>query len=90
MDADKVLRNLKILAGDEKNNQVCTFEIRVADMAADAAETIEQLQVFTKQILALPTCQECEIQKTCGYCPRIGQTVRYHCPLYVGPRKVDW
>lgn len=79
---DRVLRDLRAVAAQQAGKQVCTFEVRVADMAGDAADAIAQLQIFTKHIEALNSCNDCGAQKTCGHCPRIGESVRYNCFLY--------
>lgn len=79
---DKVLRDLRAVAAQQAGKQVFTFEIRVADMACDAADAIAQLQTFTKQIGALNSCNDCGEQKSCGHCPRIGESVRYNCFMH--------
>ena len=35
-------------------------------------DTIEQMN----------NCNTCGIKKKCGYCPRLGENVRYNCPLW--------
>jgi hypothetical protein len=79
---DKVLRDLRAIAAQQAGKQVFTFEVRVADMACDAANAIADLQAFTKQIEALNSCNDCDAQRTCGHCPRIGEPVRYNCFMH--------
>lgn len=56
--------------------------------AYDGGETkrrnIRGLEIFFKQVTALPECNTCAVKNTCPYCPSVGQMTRYNCPLYEG------
>ena len=47
--------------------------IYLADILA-LADTIENMHC----------CNDCAIRRECGYCPRLGENVRYNCPLWKG------
>ena len=82
MNPNEVLIELRNVQEKYKNVSTDFFQIRVSDMARDAADAIEELQSFTKLICSLSTCNECG-HKECTYRPALGDTVRYNCPLFL-------
>lgn len=38
-----------------------------------------------EELLSLPNCQDCAMapRNGCGFCPRVGETVRINCPLHI-------
>jgi len=81
MSPTDVSKELRIIQEKYKNMITPTFQIRISDMAKDAADAIDNQQVFIDLIGTLPTCNECG-DKQCSYRPGLGQTVRYNCPLF--------
>jgi len=59
-----------------------TFQLRISDMARDAANAIDSLSAFTDLINSLPSCNDCA-NRDCGFRPELGKTVRYNCPLFL-------
>ena len=86
MTPKEVSENLRKIQVKYKNIVTPTFEICISDMAKDAADAIDTLQVFVACIGLLPTCNECA-NKDCGYRPGWGDTVRYNCPHYIHPHE---
>lgn len=80
MTTEKILRELRAVE-KTATKQVFTFEVRVADMAKDAADAIEELMAFTNQITAMNSCNDC-FNIDCDHMPRLGESVRYNCFLY--------
>ena len=76
------LKELRHIQEKYKNVITPTLQIRISDMAKDAADAIDNQQAFIDLIGALPTCNECGI-KFCIYRPGLGKTVRYNCPLFL-------
>jgi hypothetical protein len=54
----------------------------ISNMAKDAADAIDSLQVFVDLINGLPTCNECH-NKACKCKPPLGKTVVYNCPMFI-------
>lgn len=40
--------------------------------------------IVLNDIEHMHSCNDCGIQRKCQYVPRIGQPVRYNCPLWEG------
>ncbi len=51
------------------------------DMAGEIYR-LADLLMFALRIKETHSCNNCGIQKSCQYCPRPGETVRYNCPLW--------
>lgn len=64
-----------------KSEVTPTFEVRVSDMAKTAADAIDNLLAFTGLVGDLPSCNDCAF-KSCPFKPKLGETVRYNCPLH--------
>jgi len=77
----EVSKELRIIQEKYKNVITPTLQVRISDMAKDAADAIDSQQAFIDLIGTLPTCNECG-DKSCSYRPGLGQTVRYNCPLF--------
>ena len=39
--------------------------------------------ILINDIENMQSCNDCGIKFRCAYCPRVGQSVRYTCPLFV-------
>lgn len=86
MTPREVSKELRRVAKEHKDDIVPTFGIRISDMAEEAADAIDSLQYFVDFIGNLPCCNTCGYQD-CGYKPGLGETIRYNCPFYIGPKK---
>jgi len=82
MTSRETLQALRRIQETHKDDFVGTFELRIADMAKDAADAIESLLAFVDMIGELATCNDCGRKRTCEYKPGLGETVRYNCPFY--------
>lgn len=78
----EVSKELRAVQEKYKNIVPLTFDIRVSDMAKDAADAIDFLQTFVDLIGKLPDCNDCA-RKSCEYRLSLGKTVRYNCPLFL-------
>ena len=52
MNAEETIRELHTVESEHKNDKVLTFGIRIADMARDCANTIEELQAEVASLTA--------------------------------------
>lgn len=73
---------LRIVEKDNKKLFYFTGELRISDMAKDAADAIDSLQAFVDFVNGLPDCNCCG-NTNCGYRPALGQPIRYNCPLWL-------
>jgi hypothetical protein len=86
MTPKEISKKLRIIAGEHKGYDGFNFGVRIYSMATESADAIDSLQAFVDMMNALPSCNDCT-NKTCGYAPKLGHTVRYNCPLYRGPEQ---
>lgn len=85
MKPKEVSKELRWVQKKYKDVITPTFQVRISDMAKDAADAIDNQQAFIDLIGTLPTCNECGVRE-CLYRPGLGQTVRYNCPLFRGSK----
>ncbi len=78
MTPKQVLQELRRVQQQYKDKVTPTFDVRISDMAKDAADTIESLLDF---INSLPTCNTCN-DKECKYRSALGDAVRYNCMFF--------
>jgi len=81
MTPRETLVSLRRIQANHKNDFVGTGELRISDMAEDAANAIESLLVFFDSIREYPNCHSCGKAKNCSYAPTLGKMIRYNCPL---------
>ena len=82
MTPKEVSNELRKVAEKHKGLPVDTFQICISDMATDAANAIDELQVFVDKISSLSNCNDCWRQP-CEFKPRWGEQMRYNCPAHV-------
>jgi len=85
MTPKEVSEKLRVIVEQHKGEYTETFGLRISDMATDAADAIDSLQVFVDHITSLPSCNSCSILTCCVCRPAFGESVRYNCPGYTGP-----
>jgi len=81
MKPKEVSEKLRVVVEQHKDEYTQTFGLRISDMATDAADAIDSLQVFVDLINSLPNCNDCGL-KSCTSRPGLGETIRYNCPGY--------
>ena len=50
----------------------------------DAANCLESLLAFYRNITALPDCNTCLKKNVCEFLPKYGDYCRINCPAYMG------
>jgi hypothetical protein len=98
MNPKETYRELRAVQEKYKNKKTDTFEIRISDMAKDAADTIEALQkqlapLQGKAVLVMDmpkTCMTCKLRQAhiTDYCKISGKESAYKkrradCPLWI-------
>ena len=86
MTPKEVSKELRKVQARNENAITLTGQIRISDMAKDAADAIDSQAAFIDLINSLPTCNECGA-KYCTRRPGLGETVRYNCPSFF---KGEW
>lgn len=81
MTPKEVSKELRKVQARNENTITLTGQIRISDMAKDAADAIDSQAAFIDLINSLPTCNECKF-KTCAYRPKLGESVRYNCYFF--------
>lgn len=81
MTPKEVSKELRGVAKRNAGRPVDTFEVRVSDMAAYAADAIDALQELVDRINDLPSCHDCK-DGACKYRPELEDTVRYNCHMH--------
>lgn len=56
---------------------------RLDDTIGDVAYILDTLCAY-KSIVQSGCCNSCKKKKKCEYAPKLGELVRYNCPLYKG------
>lgn len=63
---------------------------KLDDTIADVAYILDTLMAY-RNIVQTGNCNSCRMARTglCPYLPKVGQLVRYNCPLYKGLGQED-
>ena len=56
---------------------------RLDNLIEDIAYLLDSLRAL-RNIWELNDCNKCTKKRTCKYVPKVGQMVRYNCPLFEG------
>lgn len=54
---------------------------RLDDVISDVAGVLDYLTAY-RRIIQMPSCLDCGIKKTCGFKPKLGEPIRFNCPLW--------
>jgi hypothetical protein len=46
----------------------------------------DDYKFFCSDVVNLPNCNVCGVKNECKYAPKLGQKVRFNCPLYLPPK----
>lgn len=88
--AEKVAKE-EIVKGNLLGNYSGSFYTGHKDMceknAAEHRQLVEWLKLL-KEILDSGDCNECGIRKVCNILPKLGELVRYNCPMFVSMEKL--
>lgn len=56
----------------------------ISDMIKSLNKTVEILKIYD-ELMEKGDCNSCKLERSCQYCPKVGEVVRINCPLYVRP-----
>ena len=69
---------------DKENKMTKEQHITTLDEVIASSGYLLDCLILLRRITNLPTCNECAKMKYCEYLPKLGESVRYNCPHFVG------